>query len=413
MAGKLARVRWEMGQSLLPDHFIGQEESLETNIVLRHRIYGLPDYGVAGLQWSTTLLTEGVFSIKAATVVMPSGLLLDVPGNAQLSPFNLNVPGSVNVQVYLHVVQEKAASQKMPASQSAGGVDKVIHQIVLSSEPSCTDALETLKIAEFEKSPEGKWMLSGAFLPPLLQIGESPFLEAELKELNQSLDLFHYQLTQEITASYLSGDSLTSAKQCLKGVYRMQRFLANLAHQIHCHPYFVYEALKEFYTDVCFFKNTTPEHLSAPYDCNQLGNCFAQILEPLMNLLQLAQSAPPYFPFELQDNVYRAKLPRHAREAKEIYFLVQKDHVGAQVPIHQCKLACLDRLPLVHKLSLQGVVLKKIDRPPFQHDFGPEVDFYLIGQCEELNHVLRDLTMGFYQNQQLEKMKYYLYWRFD
>lgn len=412
MAGKLARIRWEMGQSLLPDHFIGLEESLETHIILRHRFHGLPDYGVAGLQWNTTLLTEGVFSIRSATIVMPSGLLLDVPANAQLSPFNLNVPGSVNVPVYLHVVQETATGQQMP-TRGAGPVDKVIHQIVLSSEQSYTDALETLKIGEFEKSPEGKWMLSGAFLPPLLQIGTSPFLQAELNELKQSLDLFDYHLTQEMTASYLSGDSLTSAKQCLKGVYRMQRFLANLDHQIHCHPYFVYEALKEFYTEVCFYKNAVPEHLRVPYDCNQLGQCFAHIFNPLINLLRVAQQAPPYFPFELQDNVYRATLPRHAREAKEIYFLVQKDHVGAQVPIHQYKLACLDRLPLVHKLSLQGVVLKKINRPPFQHNFGPEVDFYLIGQCEELSHVLRALTVGFYQNRQLEKMKYYLYWRFD
>ncbi len=80
MAGKLSRVRWQMGQTLLPEHFQAQEEALLAETNMRFRMSGIPAYGVAALKWNETLISEGVFSIQAMALVMPSGLLLDVPG---------------------------------------------------------------------------------------------------------------------------------------------------------------------------------------------------------------------------------------------------------------------------------------------------------------------------------------------
>jgi len=45
MTDKLARVRWEMGQTLLPENFLAQEESLIADTILRFRMSGLPAYG--------------------------------------------------------------------------------------------------------------------------------------------------------------------------------------------------------------------------------------------------------------------------------------------------------------------------------------------------------------------------------
>jgi type VI secretion system protein ImpJ len=76
------------------------------------------------------------------------------------------------------------------------------------------------------------------------------------------------------------------------------------------------------------------------------------------------------------------------------------------------KLSSLSRLSAVHKLALQGVPLQKIGRPPFQHSFGPEVDFYRITEGEEWDHALRDQSLGFYNNPSFEGVKFYLFWRF-
>ncbi len=69
-----------MGQTLLPDHFIAQEEALLEDAAAHFRLHGLPAYGIAALRWNQTLLAEGVLSISAATLVTPAGVLIDVPG---------------------------------------------------------------------------------------------------------------------------------------------------------------------------------------------------------------------------------------------------------------------------------------------------------------------------------------------
>lgn len=416
MADKLARVRWEMGQALLPEHLLAQEEALLTNMIFQFRMRGLPAYGIAELKWNDTLLNEGILLIQTITVIMPSGLLLDVPENAVVSSFNLNVPGAVNVPVYLHVLKSLSSNEdakEIQESEEESTIPKIVHQLILSSDQSHPDASETMKLAEFVKDPEGIWKHSGSFIPPLLQLGTSPYLKAELDELTQLLELFHYKLTQEIAASYLSGESLFSAKQCLKSVYHIQRFLANLSSQIHIHPYYVYEELKYFYTEACFYRNTIPENITDPYNHDQLVTCFQKILEPLKGQMQLVQARSPYLPFELKDGLYRTSFLPEVREAKDVYFLIQKGYVNKKVSFENFKLASLSRLPLVHRLSLQGIPLRKIDRPPFQHPFGPEVDFYLAVHGEELDYALRELSVAFYNQDLFKEMNFYLYWRLE
>jgi type VI secretion system protein ImpJ len=286
-------------------------------------------------------------------------------------------------------------------------------QLILSSEQTHREAVETIKIAEFTKRPDGSWEPSAAYIPSLLQVGGSPFLRPELEELNQMLDPFQNKLAQEIAVSYLSGDSMFSAKECMKRTLHMKRFAANLLAQVHMHPYFVYEELKRFYTEVCFYQDTMPEFVTDTYDHDRLGECFQRILEPLRQQLQTTHRKSPYIPFELKEGVHGVSLPFDLREAKEVYFLVQKSHVNMKAMLEGFKMASVPRLPIVHKLALQGIPLKRIDRPPFQHRFGPEVDFYLIIEGDEWDQALRDLSLSFYDSAQFQGLRFYLYWRMN
>ncbi len=413
MAGKLSRVRWQMGQTLLPEHFQAQEEALLAETNMRFRMSGIPAYGVAALKWNETLISEGVFSIQAMALVMPSGLLLDVPGNATASPLNLNIPGTVKVPVYCHVVGESSPGEESGESgetQEEGTVARAVYQLVLSSEQSQPGAFETIKLAEFEKDPEGTWMLSQSFIPPLLQVGTSPFLMTEFDQFGDALELFQYNLALD-AASYLSGAGLFRVEQCLKSVYQTQRFLANLRFQVHMHPYYVYEALKSFYIEVCFYKSVVPEHFASPYKHDELATCFQEILGPLQDQMKLVEVESPYLPFLFRDGLYQIQLPPEMRKAKEVYLLVQKSQVSKVVSLEDIKLASISRIPLVHRLALQGIPLEKVDQPSFQHSFGPEVDFFRIIQGEEWDHALSELSLSFYDQPQLKEMDFYIYRR--
>ena len=413
MVDKLARVRWEMGQTLLPGHLVAQEEALTADTVRRFRMSGLPSWGVARLKWNDTLLAEGVFSIQAATAVMPSGRLIEVSANAAVSPFNLNISGNTSVPVFCHLIESMAVAEDEDEAPDGSSIRRNVWKLVLSSEQSLLEAVETMKIAEFEKDPEGGWKLSGRYIPPLLQVGTSPFLLRDMEELKQALELFHFKVTREIAASYLSGDSMFSAKECLKGAIGMQRFLANLLSEIHLHPYMLYEELKRFHTEVCFYRDTIPEHATEPYRHNQLAECFAGVIEPLRQQMSLIQSKSPYLPFELQDGVYKLELPAAVREAGEVYFLVQKGHVNMPASLEGIKLAGISRLPLIHKLALLGIPLVKIERPPFQQRFGPEVDFYAIAPGEEWDRALGESSVAFYDAPKCRDLRFFLYWRLN
>jgi type VI secretion system protein ImpJ len=405
-----------MGQTLLPEHLRAQEESLVADATLRFRSRGLPPYGIARLKWNDMLIAEGVLSIQALTMIMNSGLLLDVPANAAASPFNLNAPGAAVVPVYCHVMRDDAPEAEPGEISSFHGdnvIARSIRQLILSFERTWQNALETIKLAEFEKDPDGIWRLSSDFIPPLLEVGASPFLKVELEELAQMLESFHYKLTQEIAASYLSGDSLLSAKSCLKEVLIFKRFLANLFSQIHCHPYYVVEELTKLYTEVCFYRNVAPESIATPYDHDRLAAAFKRLLASVQEQMHMVQKRATYLPFELRDGVYRIALPKEAREAKEVYLLVQKDQVNRAAPVKDLKMGCLSRLPLIHKLALQGIPFKKIDRPPFQHTFGPEVDIFQILSGEEWDHALRELSAAFYSSPRIADTRFYFFWRIN
>jgi len=414
MSGKLARVRWQMGQTLLPDQFLAQEEALLQDASIRSRLGGLPAYGVAALRWNDALLKEGVLSIKTATIVFPTGTLLDIPGNAIASPTNLNVPGTAKVTVYLHRLEALASEEQISAQWDTGDSDPIarrVHQVVLAAEQSYPDALETLKLGVFQRDPDGVWELSGEYAPPLLQVGTSPYLRAPFEELPRALEAFQYKLAMD-SASYLSGGSLHTVKQCLKSVYRIQRFLGNLQRQIRVHPYLLYETLKEFYVDVCFYRDSSPKHVTDPYNHDQLVDCFEKILVPLQEQLQLAEKRSPYRPFEFRDGIYRIEFPAEIRQAEDTYFLIQKSQVSKSVALDNFKMAAPSRLAMVHKLALRGIPITKVDRPMLAHSFGPEVEFYRVVPGEEWDHALTEGGAAFYHSPTFQELEFYLYWHF-
>jgi len=414
MDDKLARVCWKMGQTLLPEHLMAMEDSLLANTVLRFRMQGLPSYGIGKLILNETLLGEGIFSVQEMTLVLSSGLLLSVPGNARLSPFNLNLPGTTEVPVYLHILNDTPAADSSPGGwddDAEARIPRLMHRMALSSEQDYPNVIETLKLAEFLKSPQGIWQISRDYIPPLLQMGTSPFLRSEIDALSEALTLFQYNLYMD-AVSYLSGDSLSSVKQCLKSVFRTQRLLANLVSQVHLHPFFFCEELLTLYTEVCFYRNTTPENITSAYNHDQLASLH-NIIDLINKQMQMVRSLPPYLPFELSDNIYKVKLPDEIRQATNVYLLAQKDRVISRLSLDDLKLASLSRLTVVHKMALQGIPFKRVEHPSFQHSFGAEVEFYLLKEGEEWDHALNEMMVAFYNRPELKDTAFYIFWRIE
>jgi type VI secretion system protein ImpJ len=195
------------------------------------------------------------------------------------------------------------------------------------------------------------------------------------------------------------------------GVLQVRLFLANLLAEISPHPYLVYEQIKYFYIDLCVYHNTPPKFADSIYRHEQLARVFSEILTPLNEELQLSPTRSPYLPFGVVEGIMRVELPEIIREAKQVYLLIQKNRVTKLVNIDVIKLASISRIPVVHKFYLQGIPCKRIENPPFQHSFGPEVDIYQLSEGEEWDHALTELAFGFYADAKFSDEKFYLYWR--
>lgn len=413
MADHLARIDWKMGQTLLPEHFFAQEQALISDVAARLALLGLPMHGIGHLSWNDAILDQGILSIAKMSAVLPIGHYIQIPGNARASSFNLNATGATRALIYLHLTSDRLPCEDGSRDGPDGErLERYAHQLVLSTEQVQRNAIYTMKLAEFRKSVGGSWTLSPSYVPPLLQVGTSPFLEPLLFQLTRSLTVFQEKLQEEIAASYLGGEGLAGAKTCLKATYVFQRLLVNLSMQVHVHPYQLYEALKVFYAEVCVYQNRTPEDITSAYRHDDLARTLGRAAEPLLEHLQLQRGKAPYAPFEQRDGLFLlAELPDEARQASDVFLLIQKPRIGDTVPIEALKLAARSRVAAVHKLSLVGIPLRRIARPPFQHEFGSEVEFFQLGLGEEWDLALREGALAFYETPGVASAKAFLYWR--
>jgi type VI secretion system protein ImpJ len=414
MNNGLSRVSWAMGQALLPDHLRMLEESLLADSAMRFSHHEIPSYGLYKVNWNETLLAEGVLSLEEMILVMPSGLLLELKENIRVEPINLTIPGTSLVSVYLHVRTYAEPINSTVVNKNIvkhGNVSCWLWQIDLSTEQEHSDTLETFHLADFQKQADSSWQLSTSYIPPIGCFGSVPFLKDDFKQLKIKLEAYHYQLTQEVAAIYLSGADLFNTRESLKSVVNMLRLLGNLFAEINVHPYTMYERLKSFYIDLAFYHNNTPDFSISCYRHDELVEVFNEILIPLNHEIQFTQTRIPYLPFKLADGIFQVTLPIEIRKAKEFYFLVQNASVNQSVSIAGIKLAAVSRIPTVHKFYLQGVSLIKIDKPPFQHSFGPEIDIYQITQGEEWDYALNELVIGFIPDSSFSSEKFFLNWR--
>lgn len=420
---KLARVRWELGQTLLPEHLLAQEEALSTESDLRFRTRGLPAYGIAELVWSDTLLWEGVVSIQKMTLLLPSGTLLDVPGNAEFIATQLQLSGGPTAPVFCHILEEHPTATGPELYENAEmqpAMSRRVFQLVLSLEDQVPEPwqhllethhlVETMKLAEFEVAPRGGWQLAPSYLPPMLQIGASPFLQKDLQELSQLLEFLRTALRRDRMRNKLTAIQSYALQQCAKSVHHMLRLLSNLQAEaeIRLHPYYIYEALHQLYADMCIYRDQLPDEAPMPYRHRALHRCFQSILPPLKEQIQMRHQHGVQLEFGLKDGAYSVDLPPDFRSHRDVYFVIEFDEEVAETAYELPKLGSRSRLHAIHEFVLNGLSLQKKPEAPFGYRFGFEAACYEIVKDEEWEHILKEGTAAFYAQPHYEGLNFYL-----
>ncbi len=411
---KLARVRWQVGQTLLPEHFRAQDEALSAEARLHAELSGLPQQGIASLSWSEELLAEGSLSISTLTAVLPGGFLVDVPGNAALSSFSLEATGRAEVTVFLHLLEDTRGTEGVPLyAGEPSSVQRVLRRLQLSSEQSVERGLSTLELVSFSKDPNGGWVPDTRKVPPLLLVGPNPFLAELLKELDSLLEKVHGQLRALLLDSYQRGERLASARRTLMEARRLQSLRDDMRNGICPHPYDFFDLLRRFYFETCCYLEQEPADQLPSYRHDEPGPGLWGWMELLNRAFRPEDSRLTYKAFDTRDGQFvLAPLPQlEEGVTSELYLLVRSEDPSKPPSMENVKVASPSRLPAVRRLALRGIPFQHVPHTSFPHAFGPEISWYKLTLGEEWQHALRDNGMAFYVTPALQGRQVFLFWR--
>lgn len=409
---QLKRVSWQIGQPLLPRHLVSQEDSLlgHTHLCFKHS--GLPFYGIASLKWDDTLLTQGIISISKLTMIFPSGQVVDVPGNSIINPLDLNKITKTKLSVYLHLLT--SFHEEDEYQDSGTEYDKivyVINQLELSTESNAQGVKSVLKLGEFEKDLENKWNLLDDYIPPLLNIHDSPFLQKCLIELKTKLEQFQSSLELESSTGQAFEGHTMETKLCLLEITQMRRLLMNMEHHLVSHPYYLYEAFSRYLDTITLFYNDKTNFNLMPYHHERLGPLFAKLMESL-KVEDVGDQNISRLSFEKRDHCYISeKFSGDIQEAKEIYLILQKVDTAGNPNIEGVKLAAYSRLMNTVIFGVPGIPLIRLERAPFNHSFSKRANIYAVEKDIEWGHAIKEGRVAFNFKEDAKDIQAFLYWR--
>ena len=406
-----SRVHWHMGQALLPEHFYAQEQSLREEVSLRLRMSPVPVWGLGTIQWDGFQLNKGIINITELTLVLPSGTMVDIPGNTAPAILNLKTVGATKASIYVHLQSGYEIVHVEAGDQAEEGVERVQQKIELSSNPTSTTGVQMFKLAEFLQGPDGAWVLHTDYVPPSLQVAPTPFFKPYLDRMSGVLRMFMQQITQEIQDNHLSGHSQAIGRQCLQVAYRFQALLGDLNNEVHLHPYDVFSALRELYVSVCIFSPAQPSELMQPYVHDDIASGYKALLDEMERLLNVQRQSIPYVEFTRKEGLYVCEISAALKRARDVFLLIQKPQVSMKLDVSRVKLASESRIHMVHEHALMGIPFTPIEKPPFQHGLSSSVDFFGITPGPEWDYAVRDGKVVLFASPQLEGTRIYLYWR--
>lgn len=411
---KLARVRWQVGQTLLPEHFRAQEESLAAELRRYAGFSGLPMEGIGALEFNRTLLAEGALALSSLSAVMPGGHLVEVPVNAHVAPFSLEETGRSELTVFLHLLRETRDADGLELyAEDPPALHRAIHVLQLSAEQVVDGAISSLALAGLAKDDKGEWQLSREQLPPLLRVGPHPFLNELFAQLDGLLEQAHGQLSTSIRDNHVRGDRLSNARRTLCEVRQFQAQRVDMRHGIYPQTYHFFEALRRLYFEACCYLEALPEEELPAYEHEEPGPGLWRWMKLLNHSFRPQTSLRSYRVFECRDGRFQFPgLPKDKPAPNDFYLLVRRHERDKPRPMDGVKLSSPLRLPVVRRQALRGIPYRHLPHPGFPHSFDADIDWYqLVCEGEEWQAALREDGLAFSVTPAFEGAQVFLFWR--
>lgn len=409
------KVAWLESQYLYPQHFQQQERYLETLVEQRCAAIAPFVWGYTELQLDPGALAEGRVALAAAAGLMPDGTPFRLP-HASALPAPVKIPeGARDLKVHLVLPVYQPGARYL---ETGGGRDRVARyrlrtldvfdysgeaakpEPVEGAELNFALALDTedlggytaLPVAQVrELTAEGAVVLESAWIPPALDVGRNPRLNAYLSDAIGLLRQRGEALAQRFGQGGRGGGASAIADfLLLQLVNRNEPHLRHLANLRMLHPERLFSELLGLMGELATFTTDGKRPLETPpYRHDDLYGCFQPLMDQLGRHLSavLEQTAVPLPVEERQYGIRVARIVDRSLLKQARFVLAAKADLPTETVREQLptliKVGSVETIRELVNNQLPGIALSRLPVAPREVPYHAGcVYFELDGQSE-------------------------------
>lgn len=408
------KVIWSEGMFLQPQHFQQQDRYFEQLLKARSAAIAGYYWGFGNLEVDEAALALGKVALTRARGVMPDGTPFDFPGDgSMLAP--LEIPADArDEQVFLALSLHRPGAEEadwiveqpltrhalceaeIPDSNSGAERAALLQlgnlKLRLILQRDASDAYARLGLLRVvERRPDNRVLLDKTYLPPCLDVLESPPLHAYLREirglLNQRAEIMAARLGQPGRG----GVAEIAEFLLLQTINRFEPMFNHLAECSTLHAERLFALCLQLAGDLATFtrENRRPPAFPA-YAHDALERCFPPLMDELRRSLStvLEQNAIAIALKEQKYGVRVASIPdlellRAAGFVLAVNAQLPADVLRARFPT-QAKLGPVERIRDLVNLALPGIALRALPVAPRQIPYHANFNYFELDKSSEL-----------------------------
>ena len=401
---KMGQVHWHEGLFLQPHHLqLMQRQAGDQFIAERHLAWAYP-YGLIEYRLSSDALENMLVQFDRLRVIMPSGLIIDVPDSADLPALdiqetfeasstsfaiNIGVPlwyatranaiergGEADARVKrLYKVTDIQWSDENTGENPQPALVRRINARLMLDDDDHTDleVLPLLRIGHATGEDIGLPRQDPTFVAPCFVLNGSPVLRDLVRDLAHQVEASRGELVNMINrAGAFTWENVRGIG--LEQVLRLgilNRFAGRLRHIVqapNASPFLIYLELRDLLGGLAALYPENDQFDVADYDHDSPAVCFHELCAKVRRLLRGKVAAPILrLPFKLEDNILVAHCTEEHLTTPNEYFIGIKTK---QDPSQVAKLVeNADEFKLMARSlagrAIFGVKLAEERHPPF------------------------------------------------
>jgi len=396
---QLQPVIWTKGTFLTPQYLQLQDLFLESLLQFHVDALNFRPWGFRTLEIDGESLAGGQLAIRSASGIFHDGLLFDIPTSDPAPPpkplgsylepdrdhidVYLAVPayrfGGLNVTTVGHKADTRYLAEMVLARDENTGQSEKPVQVARKNFRLLVDAevragVPALRVARVQRNSSGLLQLDSHFVPPLLDIGVSPYLMSILRRLLEILTARGSMLGGMRRQKNQSlADFTISDIANFWLLYTVNTHFPQLRHIFETrrgHPELLFHALTTLAGALTTFSRTIQPAELPTYDHNDLGACFGDLDEKLRLLLEtvvpsnfisltLKLARPSVYATAITEEKYLANT--------KLYLAVKAEMPEAEIITKApqlIKVCSATHLEHLIRQALPGVPLRHIAIPP-------------------------------------------------